>query len=231
MIDCEDRGVVRVVALRRPPVNALNLALARAIRDALVAAAEDSSCRALVLTGSPGVFSAGIDTREVPTYDDATRSAMLHTVNETIRRLYTLPKPVVAAVSGHALGGALVLALACDVRLVAVGDFRLGLTEAAAGIPFPAGPLAVVEAELSPESIRRLALLAPTLSPDSPEMDSLFDAVVAPADLLDEATERAGRLAELPAFARVKAQLRAGCSERLRRIVELDEEPLHHGWI
>lgn len=222
---------IRTLALQRAPVNALDLELAEAIAEALEAARDAPSCRAVVLTGMPGVFSAGIDTRRVPSYDAAMRARMLRTVNRTIATLYALPKPVVAAISGHALGGGLVLAIACDVRLAARGEFRLGLTEVEAGIPFPAGPLAVVQAELSPESLRRLALATPTLRPDAPALAGVVDRVVEPAALRDEALAEARRLAAFPAYPRVKAQLRGATCERLRRIVEGDQEPLLAGWI
>ena len=231
MVETERRGDIRVLAVRRPPVNAIDLEVARALADALHAARADPSCRAVVLTGMSGVFSAGIDTRVVPAYDPPTRAAMLRAVNRMILELYGLPKPTVAAISGHALGGALVMALACDVRLAACGAFRLGLTEAAAGIPFPAGPLAVVCAELSPEARRRLALGALVAGPDAPELAAVVDRVVEPVALLDAAVREAERLAAMPAYGPVKAQLRAAALAPLRQIVEQDEEPLLRGWV
>jgi enoyl-CoA hydratase len=230
-VESEDRGGVRILTIQRPPVNALELSLAREIHAAVATAADDAACEALVLTGIPGVFSAGIDTRAVPAYDAATRAAMLRTINRTIRTLYGLPKPVVAAISGHALGGALVLALCCDVRIAARGEFRLGLTEVVAGIPFPAGPLAVVQAELSPRNARVLALTGVTAGPESPVMAEVVDRVVDAAALLDEALRTARELRALRAYAAVKAQLRAATCERLARIVEHDAEPMLAQWI
>lgn len=230
-VEVEERGGVRILALHRPPVNAIDLPLAQAIQEAVIAAADDAACEALVLTGMDGVFSAGIDTRAVPAYDSATRAAMLRTINRTILALYGLPKPVVAAISGHALGGALVLALACDIRIAARGNFRLGLTEVAAGIPFPAGPLAVVQAELSPRSARILTLTGVSAGPEAAEMEEIVDRVVDAAALLDEAVRTARDLRALRAYPAVKTQLRAATCERLARIVERDEEPLLAQWI
>lgn len=231
MIQTEDRRGVRVVALHRPPVNAFDLTLVAAVGEALRQAGEDESCEALVLTGIPGVFSAGIDTRAVPGYDPTTRSAMLRAINRTVAILYALPKPVVAAISGHALGGALVLALACDVRLAARGAFRLGLTESAAGIPFPAGPLVIVRAELSPENARMLALQSPVVGPEVLLARGVIDRVVEPERLIEESLDEARRLLALPAYGEVKRQLRASSCDLLRHIVEGDEEPLHRGWV
>jgi enoyl-CoA hydratase len=225
----EDRDGVRVLSLARPPVNAIDFALVRALGAAFESAA-DAACRALVVTGMPGFFSAGIDTRRLAVYDAAERAQMLRGVNRTLLALYALPKPCVAAISGHALGAGLVLALACDARLAAAGAFRLGLTEAAAGVPFPAGPLAVVRAELAPESLRRLALMSAALAPDAPQLAGVVDRVVPAERLLDEALAQARELAAQPAFAAVKRQLRRDTVARLRQIVERDEEPLLAGW-
>ena len=225
----EDRDGVRVLSLARPPVNALDFGLVRALGAAFESAG-DSPCTALVVTGMPGVFSAGIDTKRLAAYDARERAEMLRGVNRTLWTLYAQVKPVVAAISGHALGAGLVLALACDARIAASGAFRLGLTEAAAGVPFPAGPLAVVRAELAPESLRLLALSSAALPPDAPQLAGVVDRVVPAEAVVDEAVAHARQLAAQPAFAAVKRQLRADTVARLRQIVERDEEPLLARW-
>jgi len=231
LVDVADRGGVRVIRLSRPPVNALNLELAQAVECAVAEAGADAQCIGVVLTGLPGVFSAGIDTREVPTYDPEKRAVMLRTINRTILGLYGLAKPVVAAISGHALGGAFVLMLACDVRLAARGPFLLGLTEAGAGIPFPAGPLAVVRAELAPAEARVLALGSLAAGPEAEIFSGIIDCVVEATELLESAFEEVRRLSALRAYGRVKQQLRAATIQRLIQIVERDEEPLLTRWI
>lgn len=231
MVRVEQDGEVRVIALARPPVNAINLALIEELTAAVAAARDDGACRAIVLTGSEGVFSAGIDTREVPAYDAATRARMLRAVNRGVHTFYGVPKPVVAAVSGHALGAGLVLALTCDLRLAARGEFRLGLTEAQAGIPFPAGPLAVVQAELTPELVRVLSLTGAVGDPESHLLGRTVDRVVAHHLLLAEAVAEAERMAAQLAYRAVKTQLRAATLARLAHIVEHDDEPLLRGWI
>src|SRR5262245_14373395 len=134
-VERTERDGVQILALRRPPVNAIELGLLRDAQVAVREARSDASCRALVLTGAPGIFSAGLDTRVVPAYSPVERQALLRLLNQLVLDLYGMPKPTVAAISGHALAGGLVLALLCDLRLAARGDFRLGLPEVDAGIP------------------------------------------------------------------------------------------------
>lgn len=230
-IHVEDEGGVRVLALARPPVNAVDLELVRALEAAAGAAAADRACRALVVIGAPGVFSAGIDTKRIPAYGAALRAEMLRSVNRTLLALYGLAKPVVAAISGHALGAGLVLALVADLRIAAGGAFRLGLTEGAAGIPFPACAMAVVRAELAPESARRLVLTSATADPASPLLAGVVDRVVAAEALREAALAEARGLLAQKGFAAVKRQLRADTLARMQRIVENDEEPLLAGWV
>ena len=231
VVKVEDHGGVRVLALARPPVNAVDLELVRALSAAVLAASEDPGCRALVVTGAPGVFCAGIDTRRIPAYDAALRAEMLRGVNRTVLALYSLAKPMVAAISGHALGAGLVLALCADLRLAARGAFRLGLTEGAAGIPFPACPMALVKSELAPETARRLVLSSATAAPDAPLLAGVVDRVVDAEALLEAALGEARALSAQPAFAAVKQQLRAETVARMRRIVDEDDEPLLAGWV
>lgn len=231
LVRIESRDAVRIVVLDRPPVNAIDLPVVRALEKAFAAVAEDEACRAVVVTGRPGVFSAGIDTRAIPAYDAATRAEMLRTVNRLILAVYGIPKPLVAAVGGHALGAGLVLPIASDYRVVAEGDFKLGLTEAAAGVPFPAGPLAVCQTELSARTFAVLGLGSKAYPPRAPELAEIVDLVVDPSAVLDAAVEEARTRSSIAAYGRVKLQVRSIGLERLRAVVERDDDPMLARWV
>jgi enoyl-CoA hydratase len=231
VVRIESRGAVRIVTLDRPPVNAIDLPTVRSLGEAFTALRDEAACKALVVTGRAGVFSAGIDTRAVPGYDRATAAEMLRTVNRTIAVVYGMPKPVVAAVGGHALGAGLVLPIAADHRIVADGDFKLGLTEASAGVPFPAGPLAVCQAALSAHAFSVLALGSAAYGPRAPELAEIVDRVVAPEALVDAAVAEAEARLAIVAYGRVKMQVREPGMARLRRIIEEDDDPMLAGWV
>jgi enoyl-CoA hydratase/carnithine racemase len=229
MVETEQRDGIRVLALRRPPVNAIDLDVARSLAEALRAARTDDACRGVVVTGMPGVFSAGIDTRVVPAYDASTRAALLRTVNRTILELYGLPKPTVAAISGHALGGALVVALACDVRLAA--RVRSGSGSPRRRLASRSRPAR--SSSWAPSCRPRPG--AVSRSPRSCQRPtgrrSPVSSTVEPAALLADAAREAERLAAMPAYSAVKPQVRASALAHLRQIVEQDEEPLLRGWV
>jgi enoyl-CoA hydratase len=231
VIRTTEQDGVWIVSFARPPMNAIDLSVIVALGACVQEAADSASCRAMVVTGDPPAFSAGIDVKAVPAYDAATRAEMIRCINRCILQFYGLPKPTVAAINGHALGAGLVLALACDFRLAAAGSYRLGLTEVTAGIPFPAAPLLVVQAELDHDVARRLTLSGAVFGPEDSVATTFLDDV-APADqLVPRAIDRATTAARASAYAAVKRQLKAAALERIARVVEADADPLLAGWI
>lgn len=212
-----------LLRLSRPPVNALDLNLVRAI-DREVRSALDSGATALVLTGSGSCFSAGIDVKVAPTYDARQRAEAGDAIDVMVATIASAAVPVIAAVNGHAFGGGLVIALACDLRLAARGDYKLALNEVAAGVPFPAGPLAVVRSELDPSALRDLCLTGRSLGPEEALSLHLVDELVDPEALPARARGRALELAAMPAYAAVKAQVRAPLIAELRRILAARDE-------
>lgn len=224
-IGLDRTGGTAVLTLDRPPVNALDLEAILALEAAFAEIAAAPPTGGLMLTGAGRAFCAGVDTRAFGGYGAADRAAMILGITRMIGQLYALRYPVVAAVNGHALGGGFVLMLACDVRLAAPGEARLGLTEAQAGVPFPAGPLEIIRAELGPDLLRRLTLTSETLTPAELAAEGVIDGLVE-GDLVAAAVERAAALARQPAFGLIKAQLRAPVVTRLKALAEAGEDPL-----
>jgi enoyl-CoA hydratase len=111
---------IEVVMLQRPPVNAMDLALLEELKELFAALADDSSARAVVLTGQGPTFCAGLDVKVMPQYGKAEQLRLLEVLNETILAVYCCSLPVVGAINGHAIAGGLVPALCCDWRIVAL---------------------------------------------------------------------------------------------------------------
>ena len=213
---------VALLRLARPPVNALDLELVQAIERG-VRAVGDSDARALVLTGDGSCFSAGIDTKLAPTYDAQQRRDSINAINRLVATICSASVPVLAAINGHAMGGGLVIALACDLRLAGRGEHKLALNEVSAGVPFPAGPLAVVRAELDPSVMRDLCLTGRAVGPGEALALRIVEEVLDPPELLDRARGRALELAAFPAYALVKAQVRGRLIAELEQIAAGDD--------
>jgi len=226
----EEHGDVALVRVDRPPANALDLELLNEAR----AAAEELSASgpgAVVLTGREGFFSAGVDLKLVPVLDADGRRTMVDGVNRLMAAWYSFPHPVVCAVNGHAIAGGMILALCGDYR-VGCTQGKLGLTELRAGVPYPAVPLAIARAELSPRAARVLALRAHLVDPEEALALGLVDELAAPEDVLERALVVAAEMAKLPAKAYwdTKRALRAEAIELIARVLE-QGDPLLDSWL
>ena len=221
-----DTGVV-VLTLDRPPVNALETGFVRE----LTSAVEEASGQAagIVLTGAGRAFSAGVDTKAAATLDAGGQRAGVEAINSLVTTLFGLPVPVVAAVNGHALGGGLIVPLACDVLVVTRAESKLGLTEVVAGVPFPAAPLEVCRQRLSASVYNDLCLTGRVFGPEEALSLRIADELAEPDDLVPRAIEIAARLAGYPSYARVKDQVRAAARAAIDEAVERD--PLLTGWL
>jgi enoyl-CoA hydratase/carnithine racemase len=128
-----------LVELRSPPDNAISFALLDELVRALRRAMDDADVRGIVITGNPERFSAGADLaifQEIRCGDDAIHASQVF--QEAFQAIEDSPKPVVAALAGHVLGGALELAMACHVRL-ATDTARFSMPEVNLGINPGAG--------------------------------------------------------------------------------------------
>ena len=123
---------VAVVTLNRPPANAISEALIRELDAALTEIEADGGVRAVVITGAGDrIFCAGADLGSAFSGGDV--SEFIRTGNRVLRRIERLPKPVVAALNGHALGGGCEIAMACHLRILK-DTARMGQTESNLGI-------------------------------------------------------------------------------------------------
>lgn len=225
----EDKDGVALLHVDRPPVNALDLQLLEEGAGILEELRGDPPT-AVVIAGRDGCFSAGIDLKLAPTLDAEGQRRMVHGINRLFGGWYAFERPVVTAVTGHAIAGGFILALCGDVRIAATVG-RHGLTEVRAGVPYPAAAMAVVAAELSKAAARELVLGGELI--DAPRVHELgaFDEVVAPSSVVPRALERARKLAEIPAdtYATVKRQLRGPAIAEMEPALR-GEDPLAANW-
>ncbi len=193
------------IQLTRPPANALDLATMDALHAALDEA--ESSVDGVLLTGSPGMFSAGLDVVALQPCDRDAMATFWERFGTFFVRLYRTPLATVAALEGHAPAGGCVLAIACDYRVMARGRYKIGLNEVAVGLAVP-GWLADVYAGLvGPRLAERNLQLGRMVGPEEAGRCGLVDAVV-PQDEV-----RAAALAEL--------ELRLAMPQQARRKTKL----------
>ena len=219
MIERADAGGVAVVRLAHGKVNALDVELLREITEVFTGLA-GAGPPAVVLTGSGRSFSAGVDLWRVIDGGAGYVDAFLPALSDALLAVFTLGKPVVAAVNGHAIAGGAVLACATDHRLMADPGGRIGVTELVVGVPFPPTPLEIVRFALGEPRARTAVVSGRTFAPPDAIAAGFVDELVPAAELLPAAVGTALRLAAaVPAdtFRLPKEQLRLPVQERLAR--------------
>ena len=193
MILTESRGKVGLVTLNRPDArNALNLELLSRLMDALEAFDQDEAIGAMVIAGSEKAFAAGADIKEMA--DKSTAQMRDSKFIPTFSRLLSIQKPVIAAVSGWALGGGMEIALACDM-IVASETAKFGQPEITLGVIPGAGGTQRLARSLGKPIAMEMILNNRILSAVEALQFGLVNRVVEVEAYLDEAIKLAGEVA------------------------------------
>ncbi|MFJ8739113.1 enoyl-CoA hydratase-related protein [Embleya sp. NBC_00888] len=199
-VNLEVADGVGTIRLSRPPMNALNRQLQEELRAAAQEAGERADVRAVVLYGGEKVFAAGADIKEMADMsyvDMADRGAALQS---SFTAVAEIPKPVVAAITGFALGGGCELALCADVRVCA-DTAKLGQPEITLGIIPGAGGTQRLPRLIGPAKAKDLIFTGRFVAADEALAIGLVDRVVPAEDVYAEAVKWAARFANGPAYA------------------------------
>lgn len=195
-----DHGPVRELRLSRSPANALSPELIAALR-AGVETAPEAGVRALVLSGAPGMFSGGLDVPLLIGLDRAAIAAAWADFYGLMRALATSPIPVVAAITGHSPAGGAVISIFCDSRVMAEGEFKIGLNEVQVGIPMPPVIFHALRRLVGARPAERLCVSAALIPAAEALRIGLVDELVPPERVTARALEIAGALLALPPVA------------------------------
>lgn len=226
MIHREARGNITVLRMERGRANALDLELLTAL-DETLQEVEDEAPGAVVLTGTGSIFSAGVDLFRVLDTDRDYLVEFLATLGWTLRRLFSFPRPVVAAVNGHAIAGGCILVCACDYRVMADGEGRIGVPELRVGVPFPTAPLEILRFAVPRQHLQTMTYVGKTFQPADALAWGLVDELAPPDAVIDRALAAAEQLAAIPAgsFRLTKEHLRRPTLDRIDALqAEVDSD-------
>ena len=229
--DYEDK--VAIVKLSRGVTNALDLELVNQLGALLEQIEHDSSVSALVLgSGNVKFFSIGFD---IPHLFELPRQAFetfYAAFNRVCQSLYTLPKPTVAAITGHAIAGGCILALCCDYRFIAEGKKLMGLNEIKLGVPVPYLADCMLRNIVGTRYARDMLDSGEFYAPADSLRMGLVDQVLPAGDVMARAVEKAGLLGALPpeAFALIKRNRVEQVEQRVLARREEKERLFVDGW-
>lgn len=197
-------------------------------RELVLRLEEASQARALVLTGTGRIFSAGVDLKRVHDGGAAYVSEFLPLLSDALLAVFGFPRPVVAALNGPAIAGGAVLAAACDHRVLGSGG--IGVTELLVGVPFPLSALEILRCAYGTAPLPGLTYSGEVHGGQDALARGLVDELA--DDVLERALAVATRLGELPAeaFAHTKAQIRQPFHERIAEYRHSDDPEVERLW-
>ncbi len=198
IVQYAQEGPVAIITMDDGKANALSPTMIEAIGAAFDKAEKDA--KAVVLAGRPGRFCAGFDLKIMMTGPDNAMK-MIMAGGELFLRLYNFPKPIVCAVTGHALAGGVLLAATGDIRIGVRGDFKLGLNEVQNSMPVPVLAHELARDRLTAKELLPAVAHAKIYNPDSAVEAGWLDRAVEGETLAAEALSEATRLGALPPFA------------------------------
>ena len=230
MIHREDRDGIAVLRIEHGKANTLDLELCNAIVEAFEDASE---ARAVVLTGTGKIFSAGVDLFRVLEGGESYIDAFVPAMCRAFEHVFVHPAPVIAAANGHAIAGGCLLVAAADQRLMAEGTARIGIPELQVGVPFPPIALEIMRFATPPQHFQSIVYGAETFEPSAALGLGLLDEVVDAGALLDRALARAERLASVhrESFAITKREIRRPALVRIRALEQTVAREVRERWL
>ncbi|WP_406220088.1 enoyl-CoA hydratase/isomerase family protein [Streptomyces canus] len=191
---------VGTIRLDRPPMNALDVATQDRLKELAEEATRREDVRAVILYGGKKVFAAGADIKEMQNMDHTAMVLRARALQDAFTAVARIPKPVVAAVTGYALGGGCELALCADFRIVAE-NAKLGQPEILLGLIPGAGGTQRLARLVGPSKAKDLIFTGRMVKADEALTLGLVDRVVPADEVYAEAHAWAARLAQGPAIA------------------------------
>ncbi|MFE5026934.1 enoyl-CoA hydratase/isomerase family protein [Streptomyces sp. NPDC056656] len=191
---------VGTIRLDRPPMNALDIATQDRIKELAEEAARRDDVRAVVVRGSDKAFAAGADIKEMQAMDHAAMIVRSRALQDSFTAVARIPKPVVAAVTGYALGGGCELALCADFR-IAADNAKLGQPEILLGLIPGAGGTQRLARLVGPSKAKDLIFTGRHVKAEEALAIGLVDRVVPAAEVYEQAHAWAAKLAQGPALA------------------------------
>jgi enoyl-CoA hydratase len=231
MIGVTQHGKITILTLAHGKANALDTEFCRALTGQFVKL-QKSNAQAVVITGQGTMFSAGVNLLRAR--DDGVKylSQFLPVLNKMYDVIFNFPKPLVAAVNGHAIAGGCVLACCADYRMMARGNGKIGVTELLVGLPFPALAFEVMRFVTGPRYFAEVIYTGETYAPDPAAIYGLLHEVVEPSALMERAIAAAGLLAQISpaAFTQTKRQMRLPVAARIKRDGKLTDAAVTKIW-
>lgn len=207
------------LTLTRNKVNALNDKVVKKLHDTFKKLEKDSDTKALILTGSDSFFSFGFDIPQLLTYSRENFTKFLKEFTELYTYMFTYPKPIIAAINGHAIAGGCMLALACDKRIMVEGKAKISLNEITFGASIFSGSTEMLRFCVGSKNATEILYSGDMYNVQNAFNIGLIDQITTNEKLIKDAESIALNLGNklTGTFASLKLLLRAPIAEEMRK--------------
>jgi len=233
MIDVKYEEAVAVLKLNRSVTNAMNAELIGELAEAMERLGTNRDVKALVLTSAnEKFFSIGLDIPRLYELPAEAFSEFYKAFNQVCITLFTLPKPTVAGITGHAIAGGCILALCCDYRVIAGGRKLMGLNEIKLGVPVPYPADCILQSIVGTRKARDVVESGEFFESEVLLEKGMVDEVVPQAEVMARAMKKAETLSSMPpeAYRRIKENRIEQVEARIRARLEEKEQNFLEIW-
>lgn len=231
MFEYYEHGPVCEIRMAHPPVNAMSPDFIVGLTSALEEKA--SQCRALVLSGQPGMFSAGLDLITLSKLDRSGAETFWKQFFDLLKTIGACPVPVVAAITGHSPAGGAVMAIHCDYRVMSRGEYKIGLNEVQVGLVVPRQIQRVLARLIGTHKAERLLVAGAMLTPEQAHEVGFVDQLADnPEETVAEAVRWCTRHTALPpnAMQQTRRIIRADMSANYDDLGQADIDAFTEVW-
>ena len=232
IIKCKIEGEIAVLTFNRPKVNAINAEFVNQLQSHLELLIHDKRINGIILTGSPGFFSAGLDVVELFPLGKKDIQEFWAKFNRLLITLFTCPKLIFSAISGHSPAGGTVLAIMTDYRIMNSGNYKIGLNEVAVGLTLPGAIGEVFQYLLGTRNAEKYALTGSLLTPETALAAGLIDEICEPENMLETTKNRLKDWLKLPSVQQglTKLKMRKKIASRMENDFEKDTAEIVSIW-
>ncbi len=218
MFDLHHENRIAILTLKHGKVNAMDLEFLETISSQLEVLANDPNVSVLILGNAGSTFSAGVDLKRLVAEPLGYLDRFLPAIRHLFRTAFEFPKPLIGAISGHALAGGCVLASCCDYRILS-SEAKIGMPELRVGLPLPAEGIEILRFVAATQHLQRIVTAGRTFIGPAAVAAGLADEAIPVEQIRSRAVGMALELQAVPAkvFALSKRQIRRPISERICR--------------
>ena len=207
MIQSYQKNQIQIIELDRPKVNAINQTLAQSLIEELDIIEKNDLIKGVILTGKNGIFSAGLDIVELYNQDKDYMKSFWGLFSNLLIKIYSYPKIIFTAISGHSPAGGTVLSIMTDYRIMSAGNFLIGLNEVAVGLRMPIGIGRVFQSLLGERVAEKMTLMGELVNPEKAKSIGLIDEIIESDQLLEHSTEIMNKWFKLPFEKQIQSKL------------------------